>query len=197
MAVRLSLLKCYVWSTLLYGAEAWTLSSVMMKKLEAFETWLYRKMLRISWKHRITNDEVYHRMGTVKALMGNIVRRQLSCMCAYSGRTVEWCLEWSLLHGELSLVVDGTIQEHDIVPTTAACTWWNRPEEDLSSGKLESTHSSRTVVKSINVIYGVESVVRGDYDPLLLLLSLAGDVHQNPGPPWYPCSVFLQNVTSQ
>ena len=23
------------------------------------------------------------------------------------------------------------------VPTTAACTWWNRQEEDLSSGKLE------------------------------------------------------------
>ena len=24
-----------------------------------------------------------------------------------------------------------------MVPTTSACTWWNRPEEDLSSGKLE------------------------------------------------------------
>ena len=35
-------------------------------------------MLRISWKDRITNDEVYHRMETGKALMGDIVRRQLS-----------------------------------------------------------------------------------------------------------------------
>ena len=42
---------------------------------------------------------------------------------------------------------------------TPACTWWNRPEEDLSSGKSESTHSSRTVVKSIEFFYGVESVV--------------------------------------
>ena len=40
MAVRIRVLKCYVWSTLLYGCEAWNLSSVMMKKLEAFETWL-------------------------------------------------------------------------------------------------------------------------------------------------------------
>ena len=30
----------------------------------------------------------------------------------------------------------------------AACTWWNRPEEDPSSGKLESAHPSRTSVKS-------------------------------------------------
>ena len=35
------------------------------------------------------------------------------------------------------------------VPTTPACTWRNRPEEDLSFGKLESTLPSRTVVKSI------------------------------------------------
>ena len=54
-----------------------------------------------------------------------------------------------------------------LVPTTPACTWWNRPEEDLSSGKSESTHPSRTVVKSIEVFYGVESVVRGNADSLL------------------------------
>ena len=53
------------------------------------------------------------------------------------------------------------------VPTTPACTWWNRPEEDLSSGKLESTHPSRTIVKSIEVFYGVESVVRGNADSFL------------------------------
>ena len=41
------------------------------------------------------------------------------------------------------------------VPTTPACTWWNRPEEDISSGKLESTHPSRTIVKSIEFFYGV------------------------------------------
>ena len=35
-----------------------------------------------------------------------------------------------------------------VVPTNPACTWWNRPEEDPSSGKLESTHPSRTSVKS-------------------------------------------------
>ena len=35
------------------------------------------------------------------------------------------------------------------------------------------------------------------YDPLLLLLALAGDVHPNPGPSRYPCSVCFKNVTSQ
>ena len=96
-----------------------------------------------------------------------------------------------------------------MVPATPACTWWNCPEEDISSGKLESSHPSRTFVKSIEVFYGVESAATlthysteplttgPDYDPLLLLLALAGDVHPNPGPSRYPCSVCFKNVTSQ
>ena len=77
MAVRIRILKCYVWSTLLYGDLFLVL--VMMKKREDLEIWLYRKMLRISWTDRITNDEVYpRRMGTVNALLVDIVRRQLS-----------------------------------------------------------------------------------------------------------------------
>ena len=43
----------------------------------------------------------------------------------------------------------------------------DRAEEDLSSGKSESTHPSRTVIKLIEVFYGVESVVRGNADSLL------------------------------
>ena len=40
-----------------------------------------------------------------------------------------------------------------MVPRTPACTWWNRPEEDPSSGKLESTHPSRTSVKYDQVFF--------------------------------------------
>ena len=47
-----------------------------------------------------------------------------------------------------------------VVPTTPACTWWNRPEEDPSSGKLESTHPSRTSVKYDQFFFGVESIMR-------------------------------------
>ena len=35
------------------------------------------------------------------------------------------------------------------------------------------------------------------YDPLLLLLALTGDVHPNPGPSRYPCSVCFKNFTNQ
>ena len=46
--------------------------------------------------------------------------------------------------------------------------------------------------------YSTEPLITGpDYDPLLLLLALAGDVHPNLGPSRYHCSVCFKNVTSQ
>ena len=45
--------------------------------------------------------------------------------------------------------------------------------------------------------YSTEPMTTGpDYDPLLLLLALAGDVHPISGPSMYPCSVCFKNVTS-
>ena len=46
--------------------------------------------------------------------------------------------------------------------------------------------------------YSTEPLTTGpDYDPLLLLLAISGDVHPNPGLSRYPCSVYFKNVTSQ
>ena len=61
-----------------------------------------------------------------------------------------------------------TFRRRPVQPTTPACTWWNRPEEDNSSGKLESTHPFRTSVKSDQVFFGVESVMRVNADSLLI-----------------------------
>ena len=64
--LRLRIANCDIWSTLLYGGETWTLTKVTSDKLEALEMWLYRRMLRISWKEHKTNGEVLHKMKAKK-----------------------------------------------------------------------------------------------------------------------------------
>ena len=44
---RKRLIKCYVWSTMLYGAETWTLNKEAEKRIEAFEMWVFRRTLKI------------------------------------------------------------------------------------------------------------------------------------------------------
>lgn len=77
MKLRLRMLKCYVWSTLTYGCEAWTLKKNMAERLEAVEMWFLRRMMRIPWTARVTNEEVLRRAGTERCLLGNVRRRQL------------------------------------------------------------------------------------------------------------------------
>ena len=42
----------------LYACEAWTISKGGKRRLEAFEMWCYRKLLKISWVDKVTNKEV-------------------------------------------------------------------------------------------------------------------------------------------
>ena len=78
LATRIRTLKAYIWATLLYGSETWTLNKNLKRKLEATEMWFYRRMLRISWVDRITNVEVLRRMNTQRLLLANIRKRQLN-----------------------------------------------------------------------------------------------------------------------
>jgi hypothetical protein len=43
LELRKKLLKCYIWSIALYGAETWTLRPVDQKQLESVEMWWWRK----------------------------------------------------------------------------------------------------------------------------------------------------------
>ena len=58
LELRKKLVKCYIWSIALYGAETWTLQAVDQKHLESFEMWCWRKMEKISWTDHVRNEDV-------------------------------------------------------------------------------------------------------------------------------------------
>ena len=60
---RKCLARCYVLSTLLYASETWTVNADTCKKINSFEMWMYRKMLKISYTSHTTNEEVLKRVN--------------------------------------------------------------------------------------------------------------------------------------
>jgi hypothetical protein len=56
LELRKKLVKCYIWSIALYGAETWTLRAVDQKHLERFEMWCWRRMEKISWTDHVRNE---------------------------------------------------------------------------------------------------------------------------------------------
>jgi len=60
--LRKKLVKRYIWSITLYGAETWTLEAVDQKQLGSFLMWCWRRMEKISWSDRVRNEEVLLRL---------------------------------------------------------------------------------------------------------------------------------------
>jgi len=59
---KMKILNCYVFSILNYGCESWTWNMAMQKKVDSFEKWCYRRMLKISWMDKVTDIELLKRM---------------------------------------------------------------------------------------------------------------------------------------
>ena len=51
--------RTYILPVLLYGCKTWTVSKTLAKRLDAFETWCLRKVLRIPYTRHTTSDTLY------------------------------------------------------------------------------------------------------------------------------------------
>ena len=76
MDTKKKIVKSLIWSTLLYGSESWTLMKRDIERIESFEMWIWRRILKISWRDKITNEEVLRRTGEGRNLKDNLIRRK-------------------------------------------------------------------------------------------------------------------------
>jgi len=76
LELRKKLVKCYVWSIALYGAETWTLRAVDQKHLESFEMLCWRRMENISWIDHVRNEEVLLRVKEQRNILHEIRKRK-------------------------------------------------------------------------------------------------------------------------
>ena len=70
--------KTYIWSTLLYGCETWTVSKEMEERLEAMEMWCWRRMLKVSWVERRSNASILEAIGSRREMMAMVRKRQMA-----------------------------------------------------------------------------------------------------------------------
>ena len=73
--MREKLIKCYIWSMALYGAETWTLRAADQKYLESFEMWCWRRMEKISWTDHVRNEEVLLGVNEQRNILHEIRKR--------------------------------------------------------------------------------------------------------------------------
>jgi len=52
------MVKAFVCSVALYGSETWTLQKEDIRRLKAFEIWIWRRMMKVPWTEHKTNKEI-------------------------------------------------------------------------------------------------------------------------------------------
>lgn len=78
---KLRLLNSLVFPIATYGAETWTLKKSDTRRIDAFEMWAYRRLLRIPWTAHRTNESVLQELNSQLSLSKKINR----CFLTYIG----------------------------------------------------------------------------------------------------------------
>jgi len=68
--------KAFVWSVALYGSETWTLQKENIWRLEAFEIWIWRRIMKVPWTEHKTSEEILKMVETNRKLMDTVRNRQ-------------------------------------------------------------------------------------------------------------------------
>ncbi|GFS09341.1 reverse transcriptase-like [Elysia marginata] len=75
--LKLKLLKCLIWPIMMYGCEAWSQKKDDDKRIEAAEMWFYRRILRVKWTDKRTNESVLKELKTERTLLNLINAKKL------------------------------------------------------------------------------------------------------------------------
>jgi hypothetical protein len=67
--IKKRLISSCIWSVAVYGSETWTLGQHEQKVVSAFGTLCWRRMVKIKWTDRVTNDEVFQRAKEERLLL--------------------------------------------------------------------------------------------------------------------------------
>jgi hypothetical protein len=102
LTLRKKLVRCYIWSTVMYGAETWTIQKVDWKYLQRFEIWCWR-IEKISSSDCVRNEEVLHRVKGDRNILDTLQRRKASWISHISRSN------WLLKH-DIDRKIEGRIE---------------------------------------------------------------------------------------
>ena len=58
MATKVRLVKAMVFRVVMYGCESWTIKKAERQRIDAFELWCWRRLLRVPWTARRPNQSI-------------------------------------------------------------------------------------------------------------------------------------------
>ena len=81
MPTKVRLVKAMVFPVVMYGCESWTVKKAESQRMDAFELWCWRRLLRVPWTARRSNQSILKEISPGISLEGMMLKLKLQ----YSG----------------------------------------------------------------------------------------------------------------
>ena len=87
LSAKSCLVKAMVFPVVMYGCESWTIKKAESRRIDAFELWCWRRLLRVPWTARRSNQSVLKEISPGYALEGLMLKLKLQSSGHLTGRT--------------------------------------------------------------------------------------------------------------
>ena len=77
LPTKVRLVKATVFPVVMYGCESWTVKKAEHRRIDAFELWCWRRLLRVSWTARISKQSILKEISPGFSLEGMILKWKL------------------------------------------------------------------------------------------------------------------------
>ena len=77
LRTKVRLVKAMVFPVVMYGCESWTVKKAEHRRIDAFELWYWRRLLRVPWTARRFNQSILKEIGPGISLEGMMLKLKL------------------------------------------------------------------------------------------------------------------------
>ena len=77
MPTKFCLVKAIVFPVVMYGCESWTIKKAERQRIDAFELWCWRRLLRVPWTERRSNQSILKEASPEYSLEGLMLKLKL------------------------------------------------------------------------------------------------------------------------
>ena len=77
LPTKVRLVKAMVFPVVVYGCESWTVKKAELQRIDAFELWCWRRLLRLPWTARRSNQSILKEISPGCSLEGLMLKLKL------------------------------------------------------------------------------------------------------------------------
>ena len=90
LSTKVRLVKAMVFPVVMYGCESWTIKKAECQRIDAFELWCCRRLLRVPWTARRSNQSVLKEISPGCSLLGLMLKLKLPFSVHLIRRADSW-----------------------------------------------------------------------------------------------------------